>query len=128
VPATWYSAPPPGGSPLFETDEIVAESGILGPKSRYEDKRPAVSALLIAMDGSQIKVRPSSPAYSIQGGPTENLREGEVYWLPAGVKRSISARAHAAARFFLLSFKDSGPASPLTGQPSAQRHPRTSKN
>ena len=128
VRSTWYSTPLPGGSPLFETDKIVAESGIIGPKSRYEDKRPPVSALLIAMDGSQIKVKPSGPVHSIQGGPAENLRGGEVYWLPAGVKRSISARTHAPARFFLLSFKDSGPASPLTGQPSAQRLPQTSKN
>jgi len=128
VPSAWYSTLLPGGSPLFETDEIVAESGTIGPKSRYEDKRPAVSALLIAMDGSQIKVRPSRPAYAVQGEPTENLRGGEVYWLPAGVRRSISARTLAPARFLLLSFKDSGPASPLTGQPSAQQHPRISKN
>jgi hypothetical protein len=128
VPATRYSTPLPGGSALFETDEILAESGIIGPKSRYEDKRPTVSALLIAMHGSQIKVRPSRPAYPIQGGPAENLRGGEGYWLPAGVKRSITARSHAPTRFFLISFKDSGPASPLTGQPSAQQRPKTSKN
>lgn len=128
VPTTWYSTPLPGGSPLFETDEIVVERANIDPKSRYEDKRPAVSALLIAMDGSQVKVRPSRPAYAIQEGTAENLRGGEVYWLPAGVKRSISARTDAPARFFLISLKDSGPASPLTGQPSAQRHPRPSSN
>jgi len=128
VPSTWYGTALPGGSPLFETDEIVVESGNIGPKSRYEDKRPTVSALLIAMDGSQIKVRPSRPAYAIRGAAAENLRGGEVYWLPAGVKRSISARTHAPARFFLISLKDSGPASPLTGQPSAQRRTKASKN
>jgi hypothetical protein len=128
APAAWYSNALPGGSALFETDEIVVESGVVGPKSSFEDKRPAVSALLIAMGGSQISVKPSRLAHPAQGGPADNLRGGEVYWLPAGVKRSIRARTLAPARFLLLSFKDSGPASPLTGQPSAQRRLNTSKN
>jgi hypothetical protein len=128
APAAWYSAALPGGSPLFETDEIVVESGIIGSNAKYEDKRPAVSALLIAMDGSQIKVSPLRLAHSVQGAPDEKLRGGEVYWLPAGVKRSIRTKTRTPAHFLLLSLKDSGPASPLTGQPSTQRRPKTSSN
>jgi hypothetical protein len=128
APSAWYSTPLPAGSLLFETDEIVVESGVIGPNSKYEDKRPAVSALLIAMDGSEIKVRPLRSAYPVQGGQAENLRGGEVYWLPAGLKRSIKAKTRTPAHFLLLSLKDSGPASPLTGQPSTQRRPKTSSN
>jgi hypothetical protein len=128
APATWYGNALPSGSPLLETDEIVVESGLVGPKSSFEDKRPAVSALLIAMNGSQISVKPSRTLHPVQGGLAENLRGGEVYWLPAGVKRSIKARTPSAGRFLLVSFKDSGPASPLTGQPSSQRRLPESKN
>jgi hypothetical protein len=121
------AAPLPQSSQLFETDEFVAESGVLAPKSKYADKQPANSALLVALEETKLKVKLSGNFTPDYERASTNLKGGEVYWLPAGMKRSISASGRAHARILLFSFKDSSPASPLTGHPSKQQ-PRSAKN
>jgi len=121
-------APLPSSSELFETDEFVGESGVLAPKSKYADKQPVNSALLVALEATELKVKLSGNVTPDYERASTNLKGGEVYWLPAGVKRSITASGKGPARILLLSFKDSGPASPLTGRTPSKQHPAGAKN
>jgi hypothetical protein len=107
-----HPAPLSSSSELFETDEFVAESGVLAPKSKYADKQPVNSALLITLKETQLNVKLSGNVTPDYERASMNLKGGEVYWLAAGVKRSITASGKGPARILLLSFKDSGPASP----------------
>jgi hypothetical protein len=116
APTSTHPAPLPRGSLLFETDEFVVESGALTPNPHYAYKQPAISALLVTLEGAELNLKLSRIVLPDNERESAHLRGGEVYWLPAGVKRSISARGKAPARILLFSFKDSGPASPLTGQ------------
>jgi hypothetical protein len=123
-----HPTPLPSSSELFETDEFVAESGVLAPKSKYADKQPVNSGLLVALAETELKVELSGNVTPNYERASANLKGGEVYWLPAGVKRSITASGKGPARILLLSFKDSGPASPLTGRTPSKQRPRASKN
>jgi len=123
-----HPAPLPSSSELFETDEFVAESGVLAAKSKYADEQPVNSELLVALAGTELKVKLSGNVTPNYERASSNLKGGEVFWLPAGVKRSITASGKGPTRILLLSFKDSGPASPLTGRTLSKQQPRAAKN
>jgi hypothetical protein len=86
--------------PQFETDELLIESVSVSRSSKWVDQQPKTGALLVSLEGSQLQVNAA-------GKVTAQLDSGGVFWLPAKEKRSVSARGGAAARFLLISFKDS---------------------
>jgi hypothetical protein len=89
----------PSMKPLFETDEIVVFSGALDAKSKHTEEAPHTAALILALENSPLDV-------NVGGDVKAQLRSGQVFWLPAGQKHTISSRG-GACRFLLVSFKDS---------------------
>jgi hypothetical protein len=92
-------SPSPSIKPLFETDDIIVSSGALDAKSKHTEAAPHTAALILALENSNLDV-------NVEGDVKAQLHSGQVFWLPAGRKHTISSRG-GACRFLLISFKDS---------------------
>ena len=94
-------SPSPSMKPLFETDEIVVTSGALDAQSKHTEEAPHTAALILALENSNLEV-------NVGGDVKAQLHSGQVFWLPAGRKHTISSSG-GACRFVLISFKDAAP-------------------
>jgi hypothetical protein len=87
--------------PLFETGEILVTSFSIGTKENYSESGSQPSQLLVAEQDSELRV-------DVPGEPSKTVRSGEVLWLEAGKKWTISTPGeHKVTRFLLIQFKDS---------------------
>jgi hypothetical protein len=86
---------------LFETNEIQLESFSIALRENCSESGSQPARLLIVEDNSELQV-------DLPGEASKSLHSGEVLWLEAGKKWTITtAGEKKLTRFLLLQFKDS---------------------
>jgi len=101
------SQPPPLYSikPIFETDEILVESGVIAAGGSYMQPANRPARLLLVLDQSTLSM-------DEVGKPEKELHTGDVLWIPAGATPTFrNATAFQTCAFELIAFKDSLPGS-----------------
>jgi hypothetical protein len=87
--------------PVFETDEIVVESGAIAAGGSYTEVAALPARLLLVLDQSTLKVESA-------GQPEKALHAGDVLWIPAKAKPTFAnAAASQTCAFDLVVFTDS---------------------
>jgi hypothetical protein len=85
---------------LFETDEVLVESGSLDGKASFIQSGPQPPQLIIALDNSGVRV-------NVHGRPSNAVHGGEVLWLPVGNPPAIfDLVKQGSSRFLLIAFKN----------------------
>ncbi len=91
--------------PCVETDELRMDLVSVAGGKDFAQASPETAALLIAMSNANLDVW-------LGGQHDSFLHVGDVLWLPAGTARKVVDLLGIQSRFLLISFKDSGAASP----------------
>jgi hypothetical protein len=87
--------------PLFETDDVLVESGVLAAQGKHTETSGRPARLLLVLDGSELSVE-------IPGLPAKTLHSGEALWLSAGLTPTLTNLAELkTSAFVLLVLKDS---------------------
>jgi hypothetical protein len=90
---------PEKGLPLFETGEVfVNEVNVPNGPNHLEMTR-GPDALLVVLANPGLRLH-------FAGQPSSKILSGEVLWLPAGKKCSVSAGRGVPVRFLILTFND----------------------
>src|SRR5690349_8917159 len=88
--------------PQLQTGEMNVDLVILHPKARTIGFVTPPGSLLVALNGSELRV-------TLQGGQIKTLRGGEVIWLNASSNEPLVNPNKKPLRYVELSFKDSDP-------------------
>ncbi|MGA8224658.1 MAG: hypothetical protein WB780_23645 [Candidatus Acidiferrales bacterium] len=92
----------PSLKPVFETDEMVVESGVIAARGSYTEVAGLPARLLLVLDQSTLTVES-------EGQPAKVLHTGDVLWLPAKAKATFAnATALQTCAFDLVEFMDGG--------------------
>lgn len=87
--------------PLFETDEVLVESGVLAAQGKHTEASGRPARLLLVLDGSELSVE-------TPGQPAKTLHSADVLWLPAGSTPTLTNLAGLkTSAVDLLVLKDS---------------------
>ncbi len=87
--------------PQFETAEITVDQIQMRPNAGKVGIVPHTETLLVALNESEIQ-------FDVEGQPTKALGPGEVMWLKAGLRETLSVPGKKTSHLLQLSFKDSG--------------------
>jgi hypothetical protein len=101
-PGVADAAPSPASiKPLFETDEILVESGVIAAGGSHTQAGGRPARLLLVLDQSTLTVESA-------GQPNKVLNAGEVLWIAPGATPTFAnATAFQTCAFSLVVFKDS---------------------
>jgi hypothetical protein len=88
--------------PYFETDEVRVELRKVASDREYVEQAPKMHALLVALSNSNLDA-------NLGGEHILFLHEGDILWMPAGMRRRVVDFLGTHSSFLLISFKDSAP-------------------
>jgi len=88
--------------PQLETEEIKLDLVRLDPKAEKVGFLPQINSLLVMLNESKVGVEE-------QGGSVKVLTGGEVTWIAAGSRETLSNHSKKASSYLQLNFKESGP-------------------
>ncbi|MGA8145714.1 MAG: hypothetical protein WB987_17650 [Candidatus Acidiferrales bacterium] len=84
--------------PVFETDEMLVESGTLGAEGKRAEAASDSPRLFLVLDKSELTI-------TIPGLGDKALHTGDAFWLPAGAAPSLANSGATTSRFLVLTFK-----------------------
>ncbi len=86
--------------PQFETAEITVDQIQIGPNAGKVGIFPQTDTLLVALNESEIQI-------DVEGQPAKTVGPGEVIWLKASLRETLSVPGNKTSHLLQLSFKDS---------------------
>lgn len=93
---------PDKGLPLFQTGEVFVNEVNVPKGPNHVEMTGGPDALLVVLASPGLR-------FHLEGHPSTNIFAGEVLWLPAGKKCSVSAARGVPLRFLTLTFHDDMP-------------------
>ncbi|MGH9747082.1 MAG: hypothetical protein ACRD59_13355 [Candidatus Acidiferrales bacterium] len=85
-------------TPVFETEEMLVESGTLAAGGKRAEAASQSPWLFLVLEKSELTI-------TIPGLGDKTLHTGDAFWLPAGAAPALANPGAGVARFLVLTFK-----------------------